>query len=390
MSCGNFEAAKIFWETPELLETLLPFLDLKSTLQLAKTHELTQDILQGASAWNKLIRRCCLRKFWQNRAFPLEMTLSDYDSEEDADHTLSESESSRDELEYNSDASVSEDDVEEEMHKMDEMDVVRHLVAMLKLMKNPKANMLDLLDAICKRCPPDVVSSNRGLGAVTIGCPNHPDSHEVLLSDFMLLEAVEGAFGTSEQKLAVISLGGTTLDEPCLSALSARLDRQQKKLTSLSFAFLEVRSKESAEAFKTLMEASSGSDIPPSGGIDVVLKTIGGEGWKVLADGVRLNPSLILDGFSVLKDDLDETKEEDIRVMWDALKTGGKVFVELHPEELGYSALRSVAPLQYFEKAEGEAGWTKLVQIMEMSKEEWAAKRYKKSSFRCFDMKPGW
>merc|ERR1719278_1954157 len=43
-----------------------------------------------------------------------EMTLSAYDSDEDADYKPSDSEISEDELEYDSDASVSEDDVEEE------------------------------------------------------------------------------------------------------------------------------------------------------------------------------------------------------------------------------------------------------------------------------------
>merc|ERR1712055_987619 len=43
-----------------------------------------------------------------------EMTLSDYDSDEDADYEPSDSESSEDELEYNSDVSGSEDEVEEE------------------------------------------------------------------------------------------------------------------------------------------------------------------------------------------------------------------------------------------------------------------------------------
>merc|ERR1712181_176722 len=43
-----------------------------------------------------------------------EMTLSDYDSDEDADYEPSDSDGSEDELEYNSDASASEDEVEEE------------------------------------------------------------------------------------------------------------------------------------------------------------------------------------------------------------------------------------------------------------------------------------
>merc|ERR1712029_378870 len=42
-----------------------------------------------------------------------EMTLSDYDSDEDADYEPSDSEGSEDELEYNSDATVSEDEQQE-------------------------------------------------------------------------------------------------------------------------------------------------------------------------------------------------------------------------------------------------------------------------------------
>merc|ERR1712083_586305 len=44
-----------------------------------------------------------------------EMTLSDYDSDEDADYEPSDSDGSEDELEYNSDASGSEDEVDEEI-----------------------------------------------------------------------------------------------------------------------------------------------------------------------------------------------------------------------------------------------------------------------------------
>ena len=49
-----------------------------------------------------------------------EMTLSDHDSNENADYELSEPEDSDDELEFNSDASVSEDsEVEEELVEED-------------------------------------------------------------------------------------------------------------------------------------------------------------------------------------------------------------------------------------------------------------------------------
>ena len=48
---------KFFWRTPELVEKLLPFLDLETTKQLAKAHELTLLILGKAFIWNKLAKR---------------------------------------------------------------------------------------------------------------------------------------------------------------------------------------------------------------------------------------------------------------------------------------------------------------------------------------------
>ena len=38
MSLGEFDAEKKFWATPELVEKLLPLLDLASTKELAKAH----------------------------------------------------------------------------------------------------------------------------------------------------------------------------------------------------------------------------------------------------------------------------------------------------------------------------------------------------------------
>ena len=167
---------------------------------------------------------------------------------------------------------------------------------------------------------------------------------------------------TSEQKLEAISATGCFLKEPELPALSSRVARQQEKLTLLCLSGVMVSSKESAEAFKTLMEASS-KFIRGFGEIDV-LGAIGGEGWKALAEGVRLHPGLHPAYVTVLKDDLDEASKEDIRVVWDALKTDGH-FSVVDPSQLDGQTVRK--------EEEGEDGWTRLTEVMEMSKEEWAA-----------------
>ena len=56
---GDEETAAVrqFWETSELVETLLPYLDLTSTKLLAESHKLTRQMLRKAFIWKKLIQR---------------------------------------------------------------------------------------------------------------------------------------------------------------------------------------------------------------------------------------------------------------------------------------------------------------------------------------------
>ena len=59
MAFSLYEAVKKFWETPELVEKLLPFLDLESTLSLAQCHKKIPRIFEGPCMWNQFIRRAC-------------------------------------------------------------------------------------------------------------------------------------------------------------------------------------------------------------------------------------------------------------------------------------------------------------------------------------------
>ena len=58
---GAVDAERKFWATPELVEKLLPFLDLESIKQLAKSHKLTRQILGKSFIWNQLIKRIFLK-----------------------------------------------------------------------------------------------------------------------------------------------------------------------------------------------------------------------------------------------------------------------------------------------------------------------------------------
>ena len=121
-----------FWRTPELVEKLLPHLNLESTLALAQSHQLTRSLLQGTSIWNKLIRRNC--------PFAVKIKPSDLP---------------------NPDLRLS---IPPEMQV--KIAVVKSIVEILKLMEDPEeALLLDLLDVICERfATDDLFIQNREKG----------------------------------------------------------------------------------------------------------------------------------------------------------------------------------------------------------------------------------
>ena len=184
MFCGR-AAEKKFWATPELVENLIAHMDLGSTLQLAKVHSLTLDILEGSSyQWQKFVRRNC----------PHDLTNSDSENP----------------------------DLEETPALLQErVEVVRLLADFLKLMKDWKKPLLVLLDIICERfaftkeTPDEDVDAFQGQlqTVVQLNCPIHP-GHSVTRAGFLLLEEVEGILGTSEQSVTeVVTEGGTEEDE---------------------------------------------------------------------------------------------------------------------------------------------------------------------------------
>ena len=180
------EAEWKVWQTPELVEGLLPFLDPASTLELALAHKKTRTILKGSRVWKRLIKR----------SSPVDL------------------------------------------------DVVDHLVAIMKLMKDARGHILDLLVSICDPNSFEILSSIR---SVLIHCPSH-GSHSVPWARFKLLEKIESAFGTSLQPVGAISLSHAGGND--LSAIGARLSRQRQKLTSAKIDFVFVENDVDAENFK--------------------------------------------------------------------------------------------------------------------------------------------
>ena len=186
-------------QIPEMVGQLLTFLDLQSTLCLAQCHEMTRKILQDTVVWNRLIRR----------SSPL-----------------------------------------------DQQEKVEDLVAILKLMKDPKDNLPGVLHAICETNTSTRTGFLR-MEFVEMGCPLQPlHSHSISLMGFELLEKVEKAFETTVQSVESIALGPMgRKDVRIKSPLASRMSRQQQKLTSLSIKSVSIRGKMEAEEFKTWMIA---------------------------------------------------------------------------------------------------------------------------------------
>ena len=265
MSCDENEAMQKFLETPVFLEKLFPYLDLGSTLILAQSHQMTRNILQDSLAWNKLIRRNA---------------------------------------------------------PLDELEKAQKLGQILKLMKEPKSNMLDLLDVICAGLFFLRASAS---GSVLLGCPRHPNSsHWVTFEKLQLLEQVEAAFDRREQTIEEVNWNSwNNLDDPALSVLGDRLSSQQAKMRFVHAPMVFIRSKESAKAFGEIMEASQ--RVRPIH-LFHVAGAIGCEGWSALAKGFKSHPGVVR-SFTVSKEVLEEARRLDLRKVWDGLSQDGVWYV---------------------------------------------------------------
>ena len=178
------EAEHRFLKLPELIERLISLLNPFTTLRLLQSGVVDKETLQKSlslKAWTKLVRK------------------SSY------------------------------------IH----LDNVSHLVKILKLLKleEPSTFLLPLLDQICKSGP-----SHPNESEVQVICPCSSEPHLITPEAFLILEEVEGAFGTREQSIKTIltcntlfrgerynpSVFGIAFSEAFLSATCSRLSRQRE------------------------------------------------------------------------------------------------------------------------------------------------------------------
>ena len=271
----------MFWRTPELVDSLLPFLDGDSTLILAKVLPLALNIILGKTSWRKLVRRIC-----------------PHDS-----------------------------DFEEALVSNKKRMLV--LADILKMAEEPKPLLLDLLHVICERFPPLKRAHLLRLEVpgpefIEVSCGCGLVSHSVQPCGFSLLEAVEEALGTGEQLVKRASLD--LLEEPLLVDLVTHLLRHQDLVdpwgtpagvaAELVVMGLSCDNNESAKSISTLLQHCQSLRI-----LDALYTEAGFNAWKELGkalSGIEVKLTMI----DSCRKNLVSAAREDLRAIWE--DAGGK------------------------------------------------------------------
>ena len=291
MSVSDNEAEKKFWRTPELVEGLLHFLDPPSIIELGQVHPLTAGIMQGISTWNRFIRKSC--------PFP------------PANHQTSHWDWG-----LGTEEKVAE---------------LRPILGVLQLIGSPLPHLLDLLEIICQRFPPTEVRRGVLFGEVKVTCPTHK-VHNVSALGFVLLELVEGALGSSLQKIRSVFVN--SIEGLLASALKSRTMRQEGMIKKVDAHFFVSKTQDDVEALTTLVQRTTRFTFHRL----AIEGDIGELGWAALPEVLKLLPSWFLGGVVVdprgfqaivtKRSFMLEGRREDVRAVWDALPAGSHVFMK--------------------------------------------------------------
>ena len=290
---------KMFWRSPELIESLLPFLDISSTLRLAKAHEFTLQVLQGKSSWNKFIRRTC--PYGEGLLF-----------------------------------------------QKRKREAVVAQAELLKLMGTPQDLLQDLLGVTATGFPANDRDFFNGVDGQRVPClfvvsGPFQKPHSVSPFGFMLLEEIESALGSSEQRVEKIVV--QNLEGALMSALTNRLSRQQAlgQMAGTITIHVFVCTPASLDDLSSLIMNCQGVKI--SGYLAIVGERTTAE-WSGLGSALSRQNVQVTDVNSS-KSQMACAREEDLRAIWDAMSGSWTLF--WRKEEI-----------DQFYKENGEEAWEAL------------------------------
>ena len=307
-------AAKKFWALPELGEGLVSFLDPLSTLQLAQSDMLDDlETSLTSKVWNELIRRSSLAQ-----PNPNPQSLQ-------------------------KDLNALVRILRFKVHDPDKDFVEREKLSPL---------MMPLLHQICEACP---------WTDVEMVCPCRPELHSISSEGFLLLEKVEGDFGTTEQSLKSIDSAWRWHD--MLFATDSRMSRQKETVTSIcTTGQVAIKNESCVDSFIALLEAQTVSVEF----LSVRKAELGEEDWQALAGALKAKgkPAVKVDRVVLSREDLTDARRSIFKAIWNATAYG---FTVCDNTDGSYS--------QFVCKSEYEYGgaWTRLKQIAAMTEDEFTA-----------------
>ena len=325
-----------------MVERLIPLLDARSIARLAQLHQLNVEVLQAASFWKDLVRRTCLY-----------------------DEVMPQSVFAR----------TSKDWVEEKFD--DHQRAINPLTRLLKRMEDPRACLLQLLHVICERYPSVGLRDIDAKPLVfQVSCPCKT-SHSVSHLGFLLLEDVEAALGSVDQRVEKVLV--EYLQEPWLSALSSRASRQHerwkwwKMVESVdAFRFL-CGNQWDLENFLTMVKNCQRMALV----VVDIQDDLGAKGWADLAQVFPLLHGV--ETFHVDREDMLGARRESLRAIWDALHPAPSTFpFPCNDTECLWSVTRVVGvesvSITWQTEEEKEEEWKTLEEILDGTTFNWQKK----------------
>ena len=243
------------------------------------------------------------------------------------------------------------DELDKEMYFVQTRIKLLDLVELLKTRETLLPHLLDLLDLICERFP-----SRTNRPFVKVSFPGH-ESRSVGPIGFQLLEAVEAALGTTEQRLELAMVD--VLEDHLLAALASRLARQQNtsQTTITVRRRIVCKKKDDCLAISSLMQNCNSFNL---NGILLVPQDIGRDGWAALKEALSWRLHDIPRIWTGLKAFMLSADREDLREIWDSVS-------------LMWLVSRSDGSFVDFKKDDGEVAWQRLEQFLDISSGEWRA-----------------
>ena len=263
------------WRIPELVETLLVYLDPTSILSLVGLNMLTVHTLETASKTknpvHKLIKK--VLELDQRKTF--------------------------------------------EEHRNLVKRISRDLLAKLE---SPKPLLLEFLHVIQAeaRHLDRMWVPYCATPILTLSCPIHAN-HSVTPRVFILLEDCEGAVGSAEQSIQHVVRLWHCLEE-WISALSSRASRQESAVETLrvGYCFFNTRNLSMLQNFDALVQNLD--ELLDLEKVEVLSEDIGAESWGALARIFQRHPGRrnILSS----KEVMHKARREDLKTIWDAMQEG--------------------------------------------------------------------